>query len=236
MIDLLSDELHKCIGDEDAGWKSTPGGLDKETVAGVHKMFKLAISSLESFSNDLATKIVALWRDDPELWDWVVDDHYSREAVTNIRGIVRRFKKLSHVPAGVLPSPEVATYLREATRCYIDGFSQASIALSRAALEAGLNEYLRRKLKAAPQLKLLEKVKKAEQFKLVDRKRAAMAEDVSKAAGMVLHQKPATSSSLAFDTLSRTRSVLLALYVQDQCETWGITSSKPTRKEQITCW
>lgn len=211
MFDLLSDELHMHIEDDHADWISPREGLDKEAVAQVHKMFKVAISSLEGFSNDLAAKIASLWRDDPELWDWIVDDHYSREAVRNIRGIVRRFMQLSRVPAGVLPSPEVATYLREATRCYIYGFSQASIALSRAALEAGLNEYLRRKLKAAPQLKLLEKVKKAEQFKLIGRSHAGMAEEVSKAAGMVLHQKPATSS-LAFDTLSRTRGVLLALY------------------------
>jgi hypothetical protein len=57
----------------------------------------------------------------------------------------------------------------------------------------------------------MEKIKKAEQFKLIDRSHAGMAEDVIKAAGMVLHQKPATSS-LAFDTLSRTRGVLLALH------------------------
>jgi hypothetical protein len=60
-------------------------------------------------------------------------------------------------------------------------------------------------------LKLLEKIKKAERFKLLDRSHAGMAEDVSKAAGMVLHQKPATSS-LALDSLSRARGVLLALY------------------------
>ena len=64
------------------------GWLEKDTVGGVHKMFKLAISSLEGFSNDLATKIVALWRDDSELCDWVVDDHYSRRAVRNIRAAI----------------------------------------------------------------------------------------------------------------------------------------------------
>ena len=211
MSDLLSDQLHVCIDSIESDSREMPERMDDESIATVHKMFRLAISSLEGFSNDLVGKLIACWRNDPDLWDWVVDDHYSREAVKNIRGIVHRFMKLSHVPAGVLPSPEVSTYLREATRCYIYGFSQASIALSRAALEAGLNEYLRRKLRAAPQLKLLEKIKKAEQFKLIGRSHAAMAEDVSKAAGMVLHQKPATSS-LAFDSLSRVRGVLLALY------------------------
>jgi hypothetical protein len=211
MPDLLSDELHACIDSADSGLEGTHEDVDEESVATVRKMFKLAIPSFEGFSTKLASKIVASFREDQELWEWVIDNHYSREAVKNIRGIVHRFMQLSHVPAGVLPSPEVSAYLREATRCYIYGFAQASIALSRAAMEAGLNEYLRRKLKSAPQLKLLEKIKKAEQFKLIDRTHAGMAEDVSKAAGMVLHQKPATSS-LAFDSLSRARGVLLALY------------------------
>jgi hypothetical protein len=176
-------------------------------------MFRLAIVSFEGFSNELASKIVAFTsvRENREYWEWYIDDHYSREAVRNIRGIVDRFMQLAHVPAGVVPSHEVSAYLREATRCYLYGFSQASIALSRAAMEAGLNEYLKRKLKSTPELTLLQKIKKAEQFKLIDRSYARMAEDVSRAAGMVLHQKPAPSS-LAFDCLSRARGVLLALY------------------------
>jgi len=212
-FEFLSDDLDICIDSHDFSLKTMlkDNQDERQMLASAWKRFKLAISSLEGFSDKLAAELVASFQDDPELWDWIIDDHYSREVVANIRGMVNRFLKLSQVPAGIIPSSEVTIYLREATRCYAYGFSQASIALARAALEAGLNEYLRRKVKAGVALKLMEKIKAAERFKLIDRSCAALAEDVSKAAGMVLHQKPA-SDSLAFDTLSRTRGVLLALY------------------------
>jgi len=192
LIDLLSDELYICIDSHDSSLRKTFQNKqeDKQTHVAIRKMLKLAVSSLEGFSDDLAAQLVSSFKEDPDYWDWIVDDHYSREAVGNIRGIVDRFSKLSHVPAGVIPSAEVTRYLREATRCYVYGFAQASIALSRAALEAGLNDYLRRKVKAAGELKLMEKVKWAERCKLIDRSCSALAEDVSKAAGMVPSLEP----------------------------------------------
>jgi len=174
-------------------------------------LLHVATSSLEGFSTEVEYKLLAALKENRDIWEWSADDHYSREAVANIRRTVNRFLKLSPVLTGVVPNDEVSAYLREATRCYIYGFSQASIALSRAALEAGLNEFLKRKMGSSYDESLTKKIRKAEQFKLIDRNRAGMAEDVCRAAGMVLHQKPAPDA-LAFDALVRTRGVLLKLY------------------------
>lgn len=37
MMNLLSDDLHMCVGDDEAGLISTPGRLHKATVNGVHE-------------------------------------------------------------------------------------------------------------------------------------------------------------------------------------------------------
>ena len=55
---------------------------------------------------------------------------------------VKRLMKLSRLEALRLPSKVTNGYLREAVRTYIFGFPQASIALSRAALEQALKENL----------------------------------------------------------------------------------------------
>lgn len=58
----------------------------------------------------------------------------------------------------------------------------------------------------------MEKVKAANKWKLLTMQSAGMAEDVAKAAGMVLHQQPAKSQQLSFDTLVRVRGVLRELF------------------------
>ena len=178
----------------------------------LEKLIHVAAQSLEGFAEPWAKKLVELLRQDPDLWEWVVDEFYSRQVIDSLRGLNGRFLRLSPILIGIVPSKEVNLYLREATRCYIYGSFEASIALSRAALEAGLNEYLKRRLGAVPSQKLIEKVKKANLWKLLTSVSAGMAEDVSKAAGMVLHQRPAKSDQLAFDTLVRARGVLRELY------------------------
>lgn len=177
----------------------------------MQRMIRLATSSLEGFSESAAHKLITLSGEHPNNWQWAVDEFYSREAVSNIRKNVSRFLKLREVLVGTIPSSEVNVFLREATRCYIYGFFQASIALCRAALEAGLNELLKRKMGHAPRMDLVAKINQASTFKLLDPLSASEAHEVRKAAGTVLHEKPA-SQALAFDTVARTRGVLITMY------------------------
>jgi hypothetical protein len=199
---LLSGQLEDCIEELDQNDESESA----ETSALVQRMIRFATSSLEGFAESAAHKLITLWGENPGNWRWAVDEHYSREAVGNIRKSVSRFLKLSPVLVGTVPSSEVNVYLREATRCYIYGFFQASIALCRAALEAGLNELLKRRMGAIPRIDLIKKIAQASRFKLLDSVSAAEAHEVRKAARTVLHERP-VSQSLAFDTIARTRGV-----------------------------
>jgi len=208
----LSGQLESFIESLDRDNEDGDEALTPDERAGFEKLIRLAARSLEGFSESWARKLFDVLREDADTWRWAVDDFYSREAVDNIGGIVRRFLRLSPVLVGIIPSKDVSLYLREATRCYIYGFFEATTALSRAAVEAGLNEYLKRRLGSVPSQKLMEKVKSANAWKLLTSASAGMAEEVAKAAGMVLHQRPAKSEGLAFDTLVRARGLLLELY------------------------
>ena len=126
---------------------------------------------------------------------------------------MRESIRLTPVLTEGVPGQEVKIYLREASRCFIYGFFQASIALSRAALEAGLNDHLRKTVGTIPEVDLATKVKKAAEYKLVSAASASLGHAVRISAREVLHQKPANENS-AFDTLVQARGFLMELYAE----------------------
>jgi hypothetical protein len=204
--DLLSEHLRWYV--EDAEEESAE---DSEAKLVVEKLVQTAMSSLEGFAPATSDELIKFWQRNPEHWKWAVDDFYSRRGVAEVPDIVRRFLKLTPVLVGRIPSAEVSTYLREATQCFLHGFFQGSIALSRAALESGINELLLRQLGTVPTIDLVDKLKQLERFKLLDLQTSNDAHSVRKAGGTVLHKSPATEKS-AFDSLVKARRVLMSLY------------------------
>ncbi len=178
----------------------------------MYDLFQRAVvESLEGFSHPIAKKVHDIWTKHPSFWKAMIEDWYVREGLERVPAVAERFHRLSPVLVGKNPNPEVNDYLREATRCFLYGFFQATASLSRAALEVGLNDYLLRKLGSVPEIGLSEKIKQGTRFSLLTPPVAGMAMEVIKAAGMVLHRQLAPES-LAFDTLVRTRGVLRELY------------------------
>jgi hypothetical protein len=151
----------------------------------------------------------------PELEDWywkrTADEFYARETVFHLPDMVKRFSRLRPVLVGRLPDRQLTIYLGEATRCFVYGFFQGSIALSRAALEAGFNRHFELRLGSVAQMELKEKIEKAAQFKLITGGTADLAQGVRRLANQVLHSKPA-SENTAFDALVRVRGVLMDMY------------------------
>jgi hypothetical protein len=205
--DLLSEHLRWYIeraNEEDSG-------EDPEASSVVEKLIQTTTSSLEGFAPAAANELIKFWHQNPINWRWAVDDFYSRSCVSQIPDIVRRFLKLTPVLVGRVPSSEVSIYLREATQCFLHGFFQGSVALSRAALEAGINELLLRQLGAVPSVELVEKLRQLERFRLLDPQTSNDAHLVRKAAGVVLHKSPAPEK-LAFEALIKARAVLMRMY------------------------
>ena len=204
--DLLSECLRDYIDD------SVRSGNDSaDTSAVVERLVNIATSLLEGFAPTDSREVMDFWNRNPEHWKWAVDEHYSRETVNAIPAIVERFLSLKPVLAGRVPGAEAGVYLREATRCYLYGFFQGSTALCRAALEAGINELLQRRFGGPSSVDLVEKLRQLERFHLLDAATTNDAHAVRKAGGSVLHKSP-TPVKVAFDTLVKTRAVLVRLY------------------------
>ena len=123
---------------------------------------------------------------------------------------MRRTLELSPLEAADTPSKVTNTYIREATRTYILGLPQASIALCRAALEQGLKERLGRQL-SGEFIKFQDLLEEARRWHLLDGVTEQTARYVANAADDVLHEKP-TEISKARDVLDQLRGVLQHIY------------------------
>jgi len=205
---FLSQRLAAFIVEFDSADGEELGALEARDIK--EKAIRTATSSLEGFTDEVSNRLRKAFEETGGFWEALVDEFYCREVVANIPGMVDRFLRVSPVLAGVIPSVEVGTYLREATRCFIYGFFQGSTALCRSALESGLDEHLKRKLGTAPH-RLDNKIKTAARFKLISPQAAVLGDDVRKAANKAVHGT-LVNANLAFDTLVQTRGFVKELY------------------------
>lgn len=173
---------------------------------------KASIESMESFARPgLVEEFTRAFQKHPQLWQCAVEDHYVRECFERIPEMVRRAARLIPITITRVPRGEVRHFLTEATRCFIYGFYQATTALSRAAMESGLNEHLKHRLTYVPDVNLSVKIEKAAHFNLMSTKAALMANRVRVNANQVLHAQPA-SENKALQSLNDVREVLAELY------------------------
>ena len=171
------------------------------------------VSSLEGFATPWANWLAETMKKSEDEWEMYVDDHYCKEFLGKVPPVVARFKRLSPVLVGKVPDQEITVYLREASRCYLYGFPQSSIALCRAALESGVNHVLERRLGSVSNQDLAHKIDQAARFNLIRHDVAYSAREIVRAANAVLHDKPATDDT-AFSALALTRKVLQDVYAR----------------------
>ena len=109
-----------------------------------------------------------------------------------------------------LPSKTTNAYLQEAVRTYIFGFPQASVALSRAALEQALKESLALQLSGVF-ISFQELLKEAGKWNILDGATEDMARDVANAGDEVMHERPSDLRRAA-EVLAKVRGLLQHIY------------------------
>lgn len=139
-----------------------------------------------------------------------MDYQFSRDLLKQIPKYVERFLELDEFWGTRPPSRRVASLLREATRCYVFGFWQASIALSRAAIEEALRERVV-KLTNQPTHKLGQLIDMAQRVGLLDHDHIMMANAVKRFGDEVLHGTE-TWSGNAKEAVISARGVLEHLH------------------------
>ena len=148
----------------------------------------------------------------PELVRHFLDERFTRDMIQSVPGYVSRTMELSRLEGSRTPSQTTNSYLQEAVRTYIFGFPQASIALSRAALEQSLKEELGHQDRRifVDMNNLLDEAEGAGVIDIVIRKTARK---IASEADAVLHERPADLPK-AYDVLLMLRGVLQHIYAE----------------------
>jgi hypothetical protein len=171
------------------------------------------IKSRETITDSRLKKLDILVETSPELIEDFLDDRFTVEAVEGVQSSVKRLMKLSRLEALRLPSTVTNGYLREAVRTYIFGFPQASIALSRAALEQSLKEGIGYQ-STKTFVKMEDLLDEAESAGVIDATIRDLSRKIADEADDVLHEQPA-SASKAYDVLILLRGVLQHVYTEE---------------------
>ena len=188
---------------------SHPSEVDSESARAARMMVSAFVDSKESFTGEdwptvspmLAALVSRLGSDLHQQLDW----HITESLLPRIPKFVIRTLKLSEL-AGSSPSPRVAIYLREATTCYVFGLFQASVALSRAAMEQALKERITNVVDVS-HTKLGSLVVVGLRMNVLDQVHGGMATSVQRRGNDLLHGQNVQPEE-ALDTLIEARAVL----------------------------
>jgi hypothetical protein len=170
------------------------------------------ISSRETVTEGRFAPIEKVLETTPHLIRELLDERFTRDVVAAVPGFVRRTLELSRLEGSRIPSKITNGYLQEAVRTYIFGFPQASIALSRAALEQALKEELGHQGKRIF-LDMNGLLNEAEGSGTIDGVIRRTARRIATEADTVLHEIPADLAK-AYDVLLMLRGVLQHIYAE----------------------
>jgi hypothetical protein len=185
-----------------------PSDEDRRMLKLVRRIAESVLKSRESFTNEAIKEVEQIVQDSPHFVAEQLDDLLTRQLLLEVQGMVARIIKLSRLDADNRPSKDTAAYLQEAARTYVFGLTQASIAMSRRALEAAFKEP--RWGRIFPDT-MGDRIDEVIQYTGLDEATRAMAKSALSSSNKALHQRPA-SNEKAFEILVSVRCVLQCLY------------------------
>lgn len=177
------------------------------------RVLKKLVEGLEGFGDEPS----ALWlrstfEKHPKLIDYLLDEFYTLDFLGKVQKMVERTTKLAAMIPRRTPGLGVNIYLREASRCYVAGFWESSVALSRSTLEIALRHRLQEEAGSRPPHDKFESIlEDAHVSGVIDEAHCAMATEVYERGNDVLRGSPA-NEELAERMLWNARGVLDYIY------------------------
>jgi hypothetical protein len=207
----LSGECLRYIDELDLGYEEDyPSEKDREMVELFRNVTRIIVASREAFAGKRLDEIEELVKKAPDFFSDQLDDFITRLLLKDVPGMVGRVMKLSRLDAATSPSNTTAVYVQEAVRTYIYGFTQASVAISRAALEQALKERLGRQGDGSF-IPFQDLVEEAKRWNILDATTARQVRDTAKKADRVLHERP-TDQEGTWEVLIEVRGLLQEIY------------------------
>jgi len=215
---ICSEEVQEFLDSQfDARFDGYYDELSPEERENIQHGWQLVRTTVDDIiaSREMVTegKFAALEKQLEKTPDWIpalLDERFTRDIIKSVRGYVSRTMELSRLEGCRIPSETTNSYLREAVRTYIFGFPQASIALSRAALEQALKEELGHQ-GGEIFVDMNSLLDEAEGAGVIDGVIRKAARKMASEADAVLHEKPADLPK-AYDVLLMLRGVLQHIY------------------------
>ncbi len=212
----LSEEVRVFI----VGLDRDDTGLTPEEFADLQDWNNLAdnivdylVKSRETLIENKLEALESLVEIHPNLVRKFLDRRFTKELVNSVPEYVSRTLQLSRMSGTQIPSKITNAYLREAVRTYIVGLPQASVALSRAALEQALKEGIGYQ-STNTFVEMRDLLQEAESAGVIDHANRVFSREVADAADDVLHEKPTTLKD-ALDVLTKMRGVLQFIFTQE---------------------
>lgn len=207
----LSRECLRYIDELDIDYdRDFPSEEDQQLLTLFRLATEMVFRSRQRFTEDCLQAVEKLVQVSPDLMANQLDDLITRRLLDEVAGMVRRIIKLSRLDAPKRPSDATSVYVQEAARAYIYGLPQASIAMSRAALEQALKESLALQGRGTF-IDFQSLVKEAKRWNILDNDTAKMVRDTAKKADEVLHDAPADEAG-ALEVLDAVRGLLQLIY------------------------
>jgi len=200
---FLLEYLKNCDEDDE---NEAPASDEDKRLANL--LDTLTVDSVESALPEKLSMLVRHLHSQKDVLEYRLDGHYSRHFLREVPKVVKRALKLEPLLIAKPIAERIEIYVREATRAYLFGLFQASIALARSALEESLKEHFNAATQSDELLALL---RAATLSKLLDGSLLQSAHEVRKAGNAVLHGKRCGDQD-AFNVLIKTRSVLDAIH------------------------
>jgi hypothetical protein len=213
-VSRLSEEVQTFIDSSFHHFDSDLPPKEREETEQIRKAVRATvddiIASREMLTEGKFAPMEKLLAATPNLIEELLDERFTRDVIRAAPGYVMRTLELSRLEGSRIPSKMTNRYLQEASRTYVFGLPQASVALCRAGIEQALKEKLN--IQGAPSfIPMKNLLKKAVDDGVIDGVIGQSIETIAKEGNTVLHEKPADLAK-AYDLLVMLRGVLQHLY------------------------
>lgn len=183
---------------------------DRQARFYLERIAEELIEGREAFTDERLEVLERALRNEPEITEGEIDRVLTSRALAEIGAMTRRIVDLSKLQSVRIPSRQTATYVREAARSYFYGLFQASVVMSRAALEQALKEVLGFQ-DTEDFIPFKELRKNASKKGILDDVTGEATKDFFREASAVTHHKP-TDSEKALGILDRSRALIEQIY------------------------
>jgi len=173
---------------------------------------KLLTHKIEPFigkdETNILTNLAASILDDTD----ILEERLRTQFDNNIDNMVKRYRELRFLIFEEKPPKLIINRLKEAIKCYIQGYYQSCAIMCRAVLETAIKERFKSKLTKIEDATLGALLEPARKFKILTNEEIQLAERIKDIGNTAAHDFKKCTSEESYESLDKTKILLNKLY------------------------